>query len=39
MFNKDQKENKKICEGENIPISFTGIKIKVCYIFRDKILI
>ena len=36
---KDQKQNKKFCEDENIQFNFIGIKIKICYIYRDEKLI
>ena len=36
---KDQKQNKKFCEDENIQFNFIGTKIKICYIYRDKKLI
>ena len=36
LFIKDQKQNKKNCENENIQFYFLGIKIKICYIYRDE---
>ena len=36
---KDQKQNKFVCEDENIQFNFMGIKIKIRYIYRDEILI
>jgi len=36
---KDQKQNKFFCEDENIQFNFIGIKIKICYIYRDEKLI
>ena len=45
MFKKTLKlyplrtKNKKICEDENIQFNFTGTKIKILYIYREKKLI
>ena len=36
---KDEKQNKKICEDENIQFNFIGTKIKICYIYSDEKLI
>jgi len=36
---KDQKQNKKFCEDENIQFNFIGTKIKIRYIYRDEKLI
>ena len=36
---KNQKQNKKICEDENIQFNFIGTKIKIRYIYRDEKLI
>jgi len=36
MVIKDEKQNKKICEDENIQINFLGTKIKICYIYKDE---
>jgi len=36
---KDEKQNKKICEDENIKFNFIGTKIKIRYIYRDEKLI
>jgi len=36
---KDQKQNKKIYEDENIQFYFIGTKIKIYYIYKDKKLI
>jgi len=34
---KDQKQNKKFCDDENIRFYFSaGTKIKIHYIYRDK---
>ena len=33
---KDQKQNKKLCEDENIQFNFIGTKIKIRYIYRDE---
>ena len=39
MTTKDEKQNKKICEDENIQFNFLRTKIKICYIYKDKKLI
>ena len=39
MIIKDEKQNKKICEDENIQFNFLGTKIKICYIYKDEKLI
>jgi len=36
---KDQKQNKKNCEDENIQFNFLGTKIKIRCIYRDEKLI
>jgi len=36
---KDEKQNKKFCEDENIQFNFIRIKIKIRYIYRDEKLI
>jgi len=36
---KDQKQNKKFCEDENIQFNFIETKIKIRYIYRDEKLI
>jgi len=36
---KDEKQNKKFCEDENIQFNFIGTKIKIRYIYRDEKLI
>ena len=36
MTIKDEKQNKKICEDENIQFNFLGTKIKIRYIYKDK---
>jgi len=36
---KDEKQNKKFCEDENIQFNFIGAKIKIRYIYRDEKLI
>jgi len=39
IFIRDQKQNKKFCEDENIQFNFLGTKIKIHNIYRDKKLI
>jgi len=39
LFIKDQKQNKKICDDENIQFNFIGTKIKIYYIYKDEKLI
>jgi len=39
MVIKDEKQNKQICEDENIQFNFLGTKIKICYIYKDEKLI
>jgi len=39
MAIKDQKQNKKFCEDENIQYNFSATKIKIYYIYRDEKLI
>ena len=39
MAIKDEKQNKKTCENENIQFNFLGTKIKICYIYKDEKLI
>jgi len=39
IFIRDQKQNKKFCEDENIQINFLGTKIKIHNIYRDEKLI
>ena len=39
MVIKDEKQNKKFCEDENIQFNFLGIKIKIRYIYKDEKLI
>jgi len=36
---KDQKQNKKFCEDENVQINFLGTKIKILYIYKDEKII
>ena len=35
----DQKQNKKICEDENIQFNFLGTKIKIRYTYWNEKLI
>ena len=39
LFIRDQKQNKKICEDENIQFNFLGTKIKIHNIYMDEKLI
>ena len=39
IFFREQKQNKKICEDENISLYFIKTKIKICYIYREEKLI
>jgi len=39
MVIKDEKQNNKICEDENIQFNFLGTKIKIRYIYKDEKLI
>jgi len=39
MVIKDEKQNKKICEDENIQFNFLETKIKIRYIYKDEKLI
>jgi len=39
IFIRDQKQNKKFCEDENIQFKFLGTKIKIHNIYRDEELI
>jgi len=39
MAIKDKKQNKKICEDENIQFNFLRNKIKIPYIYKDEKLI
>jgi len=39
MAIKDEKQNKKIVEDENIQFNFLGTKIKIRYIYKDEKLI
>jgi len=39
MTIKDEKQNKKICEDENIQFNFLVTKIKIRYIYKDEKLI
>ena len=34
IYIKDQKQNKKFCEDENIQFNFIGTKIKICNIYN-----
>jgi len=36
MAIKDEKQNKKICEDENIRFNFLETKIKIRYIYKDE---
>jgi len=36
---KDEKQNKKFCEDENVQFNFIGTKIKIHYIYKDEKLI
>ena len=39
IFIRDQKQNKKFCEDENIQFNFLETKIKICNIYRDEKLV
>ena len=39
MTIKDEKQNTKICEDENIQFDFLETKIKIRYIYKDEKLI
>jgi len=39
MAIKDEKQNKKFCEDENIRFNFLRTKIKIYYIYKDEKLI
>jgi len=39
MTIKDEKQNKRNCEDENIQFNFLETKIKICYIYNDEKLI
>ena len=39
MAIKDEKQNKKICEDQNIQSNFLGTKIKIRYIYKNEKLI
>jgi len=39
MVIKDEKQNKKICEDENIQFNFLRNKIKIYYIYKNEKLI
>jgi len=39
MAIKDEKQNKKSCEDENIQFNFLETKIKIRYIYNDEKLI
>ena len=39
MVIRDEKQNKKICEDENIQFNFLETKIKIRYNYRDEKLI
>ena len=39
MVIKDEKQNKIMCEDENIQFNFLGTKIKIRYIYKDEKLI
>jgi len=36
---RTKKQNKKICQDENIQFNFLGTKIKIRYIYKDEKLI
>ena len=36
MVIKNKKQNKKICEDENIKFNILGTKIKIRYIYKDE---
>ena len=39
MAIKEEKQNKKFCEDENIQFNFLETKIKIPYIYKDEKLI